>query len=324
MDAYQRHSSHARVISDDGLKVCANREVHFVPNASTSTIMDGKLLELWLNSKTSGEWGAFSPQAETLRALLQGTRSTGDAARDLVSDASLEPWGPESDRAWRAWQLLLSAAVELPRYHQTLVELFHSIHATPPVCPAEGSVNRLMQGLWADWRDEFDRLKTIRHLCQKHDAEPVIQMTGRERSITFAAFSAKLVNQGAAAFVDNIGGFAFFELRDVLESDRDRYVQGVLFDEETTSPSRVRSTDLEVACQWIIHGGRAILEMSNSRLEGFEAGIREPTDFWTGAPGLSEGRWRLWSDRLELCLREKGLEESAREAIRQAVGKLNA
>jgi hypothetical protein len=85
---------------------------------------------------------------------------------------------------------------------------------------------------------------------------------------------------------------------------------------------QARSSDVETACQWVIHGGVAIRTMNNEVMEGFESGASEPTDFWEGAEGVSEERWVLWYTRMG-AIESEDLSESAKEALKRAKSLVN-
>lgn len=282
--------------------------------------MDSEGLQAWLDDKQRQDWGALRPHAEALYALLTSSKTPQEVSRALVADISSQPLDSDSDRKWRVWQLVFSAATELPQHHKRLVELVYGIHGTPPVHPEEGTNNRLVWDFWADWRDKFDGLKTHCHLNKQ--LEPGTSMPAHEARVNFTAFSAHLIEKGGSEFVDGIGVFAFFEIRDVLEATRENFLKDTVYLQGETFPSRVRSEELNAVLQWILHGGTAIRNMGNSSLGDFEESMRQPTDFWTGAPGMSYERWCLWRERLEDILRGEDLSESAREAAGRAVAVL--
>lgn len=278
--------------------------------------MDMRPLKAWLDGQQRGEYGILPRDCEVLFNLLTGVLSAAQAAEELVRDASAAPI--DSDRSWRVWQLLFFAATELPQYHDALVDVLCGIAQTANPDPQGPASNRLMGNIWPDWGDHFERLNTHRHLRQKYDFEPVIRMDGQKKFFNFTTFSAKLINKDGATFVDGIGVFGFFELRDLLEKVPEKDFEGELFDEQVNSVSQACSADLEAVCQWIIVGGRSFRAMENSNMEGFERGYGMPTDFWQGAPGISEERWALWRDRLQELSREDWLSERAREALERA------
>lgn len=280
--------------------------------------MDGQALERWFDSQQRGDFGALPAHSDVLYDFFLGLTSASETARALVEDVSDKPSIPDSDRPWRAWQLIYVAATELPRYHDALVDLVYEVQRTASLDPNEGTTtNSSMLDAWPYWRDHFDGLKTHSHLRQKADFDPVIPLSGHEKLIHYGEFSAKLVGR-SPAFVQAIGAFGFFELRNILESTDERYREGLLIDREVTAISEARSADLQAACLWILMGGINFRALDNSSLEGFENGYSQNTEFWTGAPGVSEERWRLWRDRLREISAESGLSESAKDAARRA------
>jgi hypothetical protein len=287
--------------------------------------MADESLQQWLQDKQRGEFGTLPRDADALYAFLTGQESAHPAAQALVEDVSSEPIDPDSDRAWRAWQLLFAAFAELPQYHDALVDLVVAVAAIPPSDPDNGTSNRMMRNLGAQYRDEYDALQTHRHLRQKNDVQPALRLTGEEKSFNFVVCSAKLANTGHSGFVQMFGAFAFFDLRDVFEMTLEHYREEHLdlIHQDIVSPMQARSSDVETACQWIIHGGVAIRTMNNEVIEGFESGASEPTDFWDGAEGISEERWTLWRTRMG-AIESENLSESAKEALRRAKGLINS
>lgn len=89
------------------------------------------------------------------------------------------------------------------------------IEATVPVHSEDGSIDQLIWNIWTDWRDQFEGLKSRSHLSQL--SEPQTQITESENRINFPAHTGNIVNEVGSAFDDNIGAFAVFELRDILE-----------------------------------------------------------------------------------------------------------
>lgn len=132
-------------------------------------------LSRWLENKQRDEFGALQRDNEILHALLTGQKSTHITAQDIVGDVSSEPIDPDSDRAWRAWQLLFAAMNELPQYHHVLVDLMIAIAAILPPDSGDGSSNCLPRNFPAEFRDEHDRLQTYCHLPQRHEFEPAIR-----------------------------------------------------------------------------------------------------------------------------------------------------
>jgi hypothetical protein len=105
--------------------------------------------------------------------------------------------------------------------------LISAVAAIPPSDPENGTGNRLMRGFGAQYRDEYDALQTHRHSRQKHNLEPAVRLSGREKSFNFVVCSAKLANTGYSNFVQTIGAFAFFDLRDVLETTCGHYERNI-------------------------------------------------------------------------------------------------
>jgi hypothetical protein len=286
--------------------------------------MADESLQQWLQDKQQGEFGTLPRDGDALYAFLTSQEPAHLAAQALVEDVSSEPLDPDSDRVWRAWQLLLAAFAELPQHHDALVDLVVAVAAIPPSDPENGTSNRLMRSFGAQYRDEYDALQTHRHLRQKHNVEPAVRLSGREKLFNFVVCSAKLANTGHSNLMQTIGAFAFFDLRDVLETTcrhyREKHLD--LIDQDVVSPMQACSSDIETACQWIVHGGVAIRTMDNMVLEGFESSASEPTDFWERAAGVSEERWAVWYTRMEAIASEE-LSESTREALKQAKGLVN-
>jgi hypothetical protein len=254
--------------------------------------MADECIQQWLQDKQRGEFGTLPRDADALYAFLTSQESAHPAAQALVGNVSAEPIDPDSDRVWRAWQLLLAAFAELPQYHDALVDLLVAVAAIPPSDPENGTSNRMMRNLGAQYRDEYDALQTRRHLRHKHDVQPALRLTGGEKSFNFVVCSAKLANTGHSGFNQMLGAFAFFDLRDVFETTLEHYREEHLdlVHQDIVSPMQARSSDVETACQWIIHGGVAIRTMNNEVIEGFQSGAGEPTDFWQGTEGVSNNR----------------------------------
>jgi hypothetical protein len=120
------------------------------------------------------------------------------------------------------------------------------------------------------------------------------------------------------------GAFAFFDLRDVFETNLEHYREEHLdlVDQETISLIQALSSDVKTACQWNIHGSVPIRSMDKEVIEGFESGASEPTGFWEGAEGVSEERWALWHTRIG-AIESGDLSESAKEALKQANSLIN-
>jgi hypothetical protein len=211
--------------------------------------------------------------------------------------------------------------------HNTMTRLLISwwlLLQFSPSDPENGTNNRMMRDLGAQYRDEYDTLQTNRHLRQKHDIEPALRLTGREKSFNFVVCSAKLANTGHSRFVQIFGAFAFFDLRDVFEMTLEHYREEHLdlIHQDIVSLVQARSPDAETACQWIIHGGVAMLTMNNEVMKGFESGAGEPTDYWEGTEGVSEARWALWHTRMG-AIESEDLSESAKEALRRTKSLIN-
>lgn len=105
----------------------------------------------------------------------------------------------------------------------------------------------------------------------------------------------------------------------MLELTREHYLKSHLnpINTDMVSPTQARSSDVEIASQWIVHGGATIRTRDNAILEGFERGAAKSTDFWSGETGVSVGRWSLWCDTMEVISMEEGLSDNAKKALRQ-------
>jgi hypothetical protein len=107
--------------------------------------MTDESLQQWLQHKQRGEFRTLLRDGDVLYGLPTSQESAHPAAQALVDNVSSEPIDPDSDRAWRAWQLLFAAFAGLPQYHDALVSLVVAVAAIPPSDPENGTSNRMMR-----------------------------------------------------------------------------------------------------------------------------------------------------------------------------------
>lgn len=78
------------------------------------------------------------------------------------------------------------------------------------------------------------------------------------------------------------------------------------------------NVNVPIALQWILHAGEAIYNCE----ESFDLEARD--GLWTGQPGFSYGRWKLWKERAEwVSSLDKVVRRETVEVARKTAGRMS-
>jgi hypothetical protein len=267
-------------------------------------------LDQWLEREGVKRWDVLEEHTQVLKSCLDDTISLGDATKELVDTAASS--SDPSDTAYRLWNLLFHAAAALPAYIDQIV---HLTLAVRNVHPSPGSPNKLSYTIWSHWQDTHSYYYTWRTLRPFSSPD---SLTSAEQWTNFITFSAKLVQHGDEMVMRQIGITAFFDMRDALETTLETRTRDLPHNAVVT-PSQSLETDIVAAAQWVRHAGFKLLQLHNAFFgEGWIKGLSKKTEFWDGAPGFSQARWKFWAERFEERAIGDQTSKDARKAAREA------
>ena len=277
-------------------------------------------MEKWLEKQRQGEWGALRTHTDILLRLIQDQLSAETAAKQLVE--SVMSAEKPADDAYRFCQLVLNAAAEFAATHEPITALLQQIRNIPS---STSNPNKALFEFNMYLRDKLDSLHERRYFKEPEETSPGSASgsgtTPSDRWINYNAFFAHLVL--SAGFAPDGSVFGFFRLRDILEYHRSTLEQKrkAVLDSTTYKAAPIPAPqliecDLLAALRWVTPA----LYATSNRVFGplWVRGIAVPTELWTGGeeqPGLSEGRWRLWKDRLEHFAESEDLRPEVKKAV---------
>ncbi|KAI0385953.1 hypothetical protein F5Y04DRAFT_276472 [Hypomontagnella monticulosa] len=250
----------------------------------------------FFDKRIADRCGPTRNEANAIRELLHGNINHTEAATRFTNDIS-ESRTAEASREslWGMWKLLEDTARKFPEHHDKLVNLVDAIRQLPDlVIRGETAVRwpELPILAWSWTENVFDR-----------DVSAY-----SEDQISITAFTAWLC---ARQLVDFLSAAEF-----------DFYVA---FEKDPQASSALKAGDIQrlnvnvpVAAQWILHAGEAIYNCE----ESFDLEARD--GLWTGQPGFSYDRWKLWKERAEwVCGLNKVVRRETVEVARKMVERMN-
>ena len=282
-------------------------------------------MEKWLDEQREGEWGALKEHTDILKNLIREKVSAETAAKELVESVMSKE--TPSDAAYRFAQLVLKAAAEFQATQEPIVALLkdiRKINHTP---------NKALVDFNIYLRDQLDSLHERRYFSESEsghglETSPGLgPVTPGDRWVNYNAFFANLVLQ--AGFAPDGAVFGFFCLRDILEyssetleQKRNAVLESTTFKAPPIPKEKLIEYDIMASVRWV---SSALYNTQNADFGDLWArGIAVKTDFWTGEPGLSEGRWQLWKERFEHMAERDDLHQSVNEATAEAAAAIGA
>ncbi|KAI1802987.1 hypothetical protein F4811DRAFT_526642 [Daldinia bambusicola] len=231
-------------------------------------------IDSFFDKQIADRWGPSRNEANALRELLQDKINLEEAATRFTSDAAA---ARSADKArgslWGMWMLLQETAKKFPEHHVKLVKLVDAIRQLPDV---------VIKGETAVKWPELPQMAEVwgENVYNRDELEY------SEENIAATAFTAQLC---ASQLVDT---------NDFLSPAE--YDFHAAFEKTPAAGLTVKGDDVRllnvnvpIAAQWILHAGEVIYNCE----ESFKL---EPRDgLWSGKPGFSWGRWKLWKERAE-------------------------
>ncbi|KAI1210680.1 uncharacterized protein F4807DRAFT_422263 [Annulohypoxylon truncatum] len=231
-------------------------------------------IDSFIDKQLADRWGPTRNEANAIRDLLHGNINPEDAAVRLTSDINASRSAETAKGAlWGPWKLLEDTARKFPEHHTKLVKLVDAIRQLPDLVirgelAVKWSELPNLAELWGE--NVFDRDESAYS----------------EEVISIVAFTAQLC---ARQIVDANDFLSAAEL--------DFYTA---FEKTPAAGSALKADDIQrlninvpIAAQWILHAGEAIYNCEGT----FSLEARD--GLWTGQPGFSYGRWKLWKERAE-------------------------
>ncbi|KAL7622382.1 hypothetical protein AAE478_007886 [Parahypoxylon ruwenzoriense] len=231
-------------------------------------------IDSFIDKRIADKWGPSRNEANAIREVLRGSIDAEEAAarftRDINASRTVEA---SRGSLWGMWKLLEDTARNFPEHHAKLVKLVDAIRQLPDlVIRGETAVKwpelPILAELWGE--NVFDR----------------DELAYSEEQVSIIAFTARLC---ALQLVDANDFLSAAEL--------DLYAA---FEKTPAAGSALKAGDVQrlninvpIAAQWILHAGEVIYNCE----EGF--GLEARDGLWTGQPGFSYGRWKLWKERAE-------------------------
>jgi hypothetical protein len=271
-------------------------------------------MDQWFSQKARSGGRAFQGCTKTLSEFIShdtSPKSTASAILDTIR-ASSKP----EDVGFEVVNLILDTVADFATSHDPIINLIFAIRDIPP------TPNPVYYYFASMHRENYDNISGLRYRWKLEDKHAPI--TPGDRWVNYNVFTVKLATSG---FDDWYFIFGFFCLREALE--RDRKEREAEF-EQHTRPSSLQVSaidaeellnyDLMAAARWVITGGCHMYRLGNSVFrDGLKKGTAVTTDFWTGEPGLSWGRWWLWSGRFEHFSEQVYVKEEVRVLCKEAV-----
>ncbi|KAI1095397.1 hypothetical protein F5B19DRAFT_441391 [Rostrohypoxylon terebratum] len=240
---------------------------------STSSKM-APSIESFINKKLADRWGPSRNEASAIKELLLGNITPEDAAVKITSDVGASRNADAARGAlWGPWKLLEDTARKFPEHHEKLVKLVDAIRQLPDLVVRGETVVKWSElpklaELWGE--NVFDRDDTAYS----------------EEVISIIAFTARLC------------GHQLVEANDFLSAaELDFYTA---FEKTPVAGTPLKAHDVQllnvnvpIAAQWILYAGEVIYNCEAT------FSLRDRDGLWSGQPGFSYGRWKLWKERAE-------------------------
>ncbi|KAI5863337.1 hypothetical protein GGS23DRAFT_528501 [Durotheca rogersii] len=231
-------------------------------------------IDAFFDKRIADRWGPTRNEANAIRELLRGSITPEEAAARFTSDIRASRTAEASRGSlWGMWKLLEDTARKFPEHHATLVKLVDAVRQLPDLAiRGETAVKwpelPILAELWGE--NVFDR----------------DELAYSEEQVAIIGFTAQLC---ARQLVDANDFLSAAEL--------DFYAA---FEKAPAAGSALKAGDIQrlnvnvpIASQWILHAGEAIYNCEET------FGLQARDGLWTGQPGFSYGRWKLWKERAE-------------------------
>ncbi|KAI1655409.1 hypothetical protein F4813DRAFT_367801 [Daldinia decipiens] len=242
-------------------------------------------IDSFFDKKIADRWGPTRNEANALRELLRGNISHEEAATRFTSDVAASRSADVANGSlWGVWMLLQETAKKYPEHHAKLVKLVDAIRQLPDlVIKGETAVKwpelPKMAEVWGE--NVYDR----------------DELAYSEEHIAVTAFTAQLC---ARQLVD-ADDFLAMAVRDFYAAFEQTPAEAADVKGDNV---RLLNVNVPIAAQWILHAGEVIYNCEES------FNLKSSDGLWTGNPGFSWGRWKLWKERAEWV---SGLERVVRQ-----------
>ncbi|KAI1383025.1 uncharacterized protein F4822DRAFT_421861 [Hypoxylon trugodes] len=254
-------------------------------------------IDSFLDGRIADRWGPSRNEANALRELLRGSVTPEEAAERFTSDARASRTINACHNSLDGmWILIKDTAGKYPEHHAKLVQLMDAVRRLP---------NLQIGGENVEW-SELPNLPE----CWGEHVFDRDEMVYSEETISVIAFTAQLC---AHQVVDHNEFLSAAELDFHAAFEKTPLSGSVLKAEDI---HRLNAT-VPVAAQWIFYAGETIYNCE----ETFGLKVRE--GLWTGQPGFSYGRWKLWKERAEwVCSLKRVVRHETIEIARAMVEKM--
>ncbi|KAI8962591.1 hypothetical protein F5Y11DRAFT_322570 [Daldinia sp. FL1419] len=256
-------------------------------------------VDAFLDRKLTERWGPTKNEVNAVRELVRSNITPEEAATRLTSDiAASRTADAATGSLWGIWMFIQEIARKFPEHHVKLVKLIEAVRQRPDV---------VIKGQTAVKWSELPKLAEVW-------GENVFDRDDRvysEEIIAVIAFTAQLC---AAQLVD---------ANDFLSAAVGDFYSA--FEQTPEAGSTIKGDDVKllnanvpVAAQWIFHAGETIYNCEES------FNLTETNGLWTGKPGFSWGRWKLWKERAEwVSSLKKEVRQETRDVAKKMVEKMS-
>ncbi|KAI0843922.1 hypothetical protein F5Y00DRAFT_249876 [Daldinia vernicosa] len=231
-------------------------------------------IDSFFDKKIADRWGPTRNEVNALRELLRGNINHEEAATRFTSDiAASRSADVASGSLWGIWMLLQETAKKFPEHHVKLVKLVDAIRQLPDL---------VIKGETAVKWPELPKLAEV----WGENVYDRDELAYSEEHIAVTAFTAQLC---ARQLVD-ANDFLSWAVRDFYAAFEQTPAEAADVKGDNV---RLLNANVPIAAQWILHAGEVIYNCEES------FNLESSDGLWTGKPGFSWGRWKLWKERAE-------------------------
>ncbi|KAI1464131.1 uncharacterized protein F4812DRAFT_443502 [Daldinia caldariorum] len=251
-------------------------------------------IDSFFEKQIADRWGPSRNEANALRELLQEKINPEEAATRFTSDVAAARSADKANGSlWGIWMLLQETAKKFPEHHVKLVKLVDAIRQLPDV---------VIKGETAVKWPELPKLAEV----WGENVYNRDELAYSEEHVAVTAFTAQLC---ASQLVD-ANDFLSPAVNDFYAAFEQTPAAGSTVKGDDV---RLLNSNVPIAAQWILHAGEVIYNSEESfNLDPSEG-------LWSGKPGFSWGRWKLWKERAEWV---SGLNKVVRQETIDAAKKM--